>query len=713
MKLKITKRWLGRIVLVGLVATGVLLALQSWDPVPLQVLRMRQLDVFQQIKPRGKKKIPVTIVDIDDQSLTEIGQWPWPRTQLGQLVQKLMASGAVVVGFDILFPESDRLSPGEFAKTLKGVDKDVIRILKMIPSNDIAFARVLERSRVVLGQAAIPEEMPETATKEARKTAFGSKGGDPKPFVYALGGLVRNRPELEKAAKGIGTTTIFPESDGIVRRLPLLWRVGDQIYPSLGMEMLRVATGQKIIVSKLGDNGLESVVVAGVEIPTDENGRSWIYYNHHDAGRFLPAADVLLDRTPKDRLKGHLVLVGSSAAGLHDTRQTPLNQEMPGVEIQAQWLETVLTQSFLQRPNYILGAEYLITAAFCLILTLTFPLVGAIVGSIIWLSGGTGAIALAWYFFDSQGILLSITYPIIVGFLLYSVLVLMNYLREEKQRREVQNAFSHFLSPELVSQIADDPSKLKLSGETRELTFLFTDLASFTSLVESIEPDLVVSLLNDYLDVTCRIVMEHGGTIDKIVGDAIHAMFGAPSEQQDHASRAVACALELDAFCRIYEKEKQNEGIPFGITRIGINTGTVVVGNFGGSTRFDYTAHGDAINSAARMESVNKHLGTRICVSGSTANQCTNVRFRPVGGLILKGKTEAVQAFEPVSDEEWNSPRVKAYLEAFQMMKDEVSCAQGTFTKLKTEYPDDPLVKFHLKRFSAGDSGATVRMEEK
>ncbi len=292
-------------------------------------------------------------------------------------------------------------------------------------------------------------------------------------------------------------------------------------------------------------------------------------------------------------------------------------------------------------------------------------------------------------------------------------LILMNYFREETQKREVRHAFSHYLSPELVNQIAADPSKLKLSGELRELTFMFTDLASFTSLVEKSDPDVIVKLLNEYLDGTCTIVMKHGGTIDKIVGDAIHAMFGAPNEQPDHAARAVACALELDAFCKVFEKAKQAEGIPFGITRIGINTGKVVVGNFGGASRFDYTAHGDAINSAARMESVNKHLGTRICIAGSSASQAPDVRFRPVAALVLKGKTEGVEAFEPVTEEEWNSPRVKDYIAAFEKMEAGAAGIQNMFEDLKEKYPDDPLVDFHLKRFAAGEMGVIAVMADK
>jgi adenylate cyclase len=712
-KLKIPRRWLIQMLIIALAATGLFLALQRWDPPPLQVLRMKQLDLFQNLKPREKKKFPVVIVNIDDQSLTALGQWPWPRTQLAQLVQILMADGAAVVGFDIIFAEEDRLSPNMIARDLKGVDNTFLNMLKNLPSNDQVFARTIKKSRVVLGQALIADNLPDTISKEARKTGLAAKGGDPKPYIYRLGGLVRNIPVLEKSASGIGATTIIPEFDQIVRRIPLLWRAGDQLYPSLGVEMLRVATGQRAIVTKVNKYGLESVVVAGVEIPTDENGMSWIRYNDPDPARYVSIKDVFSGAFSPGRFRGHLVLVGASAAGFHDVKETPVHHAMPGVEVHAQWLETVLSKSFLKRPNYILGAEYLLTAAFCIVLALALPLLGPLAGFVIGVTGMGGVGYASWYLFAEKGVLLGVTYPILAGFLLYQTLVLMNYFRSEAHRREVRQAFSHYLAPELVSEISADPSKLKLSGEVRELTFLFTDLANFTSLVEKSDPDMVVNLLNEYLDGTCKIVMDHGGTIDKIVGDAIHVMFGAPSKMEDHAARAVVCALELDAFCKEFEKRKNAEGIPFGITRTGINTGQVVVGNFGGASRFDYTAHGDAINSAARMESVNKHLGTRMCVAGSTASMSPDVRFRPVASLVLKGKSVGIEAFEPITEEEWNSPRVKDYIAAFELIKREDPGMTAAFEDLSRKYPDDPLVKFQLKRFSAGETGVTAVMTEK
>ena len=270
-----------------------------------------------------------------------------------------------------------------------------------------------------------------------------------------------------------------------------------------------------------------------------------------------------------------------------------------------------------------------------------------------------------------------------------------------------------YFSPNLVRKLVDNPDLLHLGGERRELSFVFTDLAGFTALVEKLEPDVLVPLLNEYLDAMVGIVFKHEGTVDKFVGDAIHVIFGAPIDQPDHAARAVACALEMDAFAHAFAKQKHQAGIPIGETRIGVNTGAVVVGNFGGESMFDYTAHGDAINAAARLESLNKHLGTRIAVSASVAKQIPGFAGRPAGTFILQGKSEGLTVFEPLPPGEVDSPAVKAYLEAYRMLENGQSGAGTAFESLTESPCRDPLADFHLKRIRSGESGITIVMSEK
>jgi adenylate cyclase len=284
---------------------------------------------------------------------------------------------------------------------------------------------------------------------------------------------------------------------------------------------------------------------------------------------------------------------------------------------------------------------------------------------------------------------------------------------ERQQKRFIRQAFSRFLAPAVVDQLVADPSKLELSGERVEITCLFTDLEGFTSLIEGAEPSEVLPLLNDYLDNMCRLVRDHGGTIDKIVGDALHVMFGAPLPQPEHASLAVDCALTMHEFARTFTDSEKAKALNFGRTRIGVHTGFAVVGNFGGESFFDYTAHGDTVNTAARMEGANKYLGTSICVSGETVSQCSSHEFRPVGTLMLKGKSEGVEAFEPLGAISLEAEATEAYFEAYELMRNGNELARAAFEELSRRYPCDTLAACHAGRLTAGQVGEKIVFAEK
>lgn len=289
-------------------------------------------------------------------------------------------------------------------------------------------------------------------------------------------------------------------------------------------------------------------------------------------------------------------------------------------------------------------------------------------------------------------------------------LAALEELRETQRQlieaERVRTNLSRFFSPNLAYQLVNNPEELEVGSERRDLTFLFTDLTEFTALVESSEPAVIVALLNEYLDETTNIVFDHGGTVDKVVGDAIHAIFGAPQPQPDHARRAVQCALDMDAFATEFMNKKNAEGIALGPTRIGINSGAAMVGNFGGDTLFDYTAHGEPINITARLEAANKVLGTRICVSGETVSRIRDFHGRPVGMLLLKGKTEPVEVFEPLPIEDGSA--LQAYSGAYQSMVTGDPRAIAAFEALADQAPEDPVVGLHLARLKAGETGATL-----
>jgi adenylate cyclase len=401
-----------------------------------------------------------------------------------------------------------------------------------------------------------------------------------------------------------------------------------------------------------------------------------------------------------------------------DLRASPLGRIMPGVEAHAQALEQILTGGGLARPAWATAAEAIVLVA------------GSVLAGVLALqarallaAGLTALLLMAvawggWHAFTAEHLLLNAIAPMLsIGFA-FVVCSLLHHFSSERQQRFVKEAFSRYVSPNLVQHLVSHPGQLELGGRRQQCSFIFTDLAGFTSLMEKLDPGEAVSLLNAYLDKMIAIAFSHNGTLDRIVGDAVAIMFSAPVPQQDHQARALACALEMDAFATRYAQDLQAKGIAFGMTRIGVHTGEVIVGNFGGSTIFDYRALGDPVNTAARLESVNKHLGTRICVSAATLAGAPGVMARPVGELVLKGKTQALEVLEPVTESASNVEAderapLQDYAAAYVLMRNGSADALPALQALAKNYPQDPLVRLHLARLAAGETGVVITMASK
>lgn len=429
-----------------------------------------------------------------------------------------------------------------------------------------------------------------------------------------------------------------------------------------------------------------------------------------------PAHTVAL--LPDEWLEGRIVLVGADL-DLSDRHRTPFSVasaaaggDMPGVMLQAHALSQLLDGRAGAARSVALGIAIVAAAAAAgvLIAVVSIPLllkavVLVIVIGVVWVA--------AFLVFHTGGPILPAVTPTLALVLGAAFAYVWCWREERAYRRFIHDAFSKFVAPAVVDHMIADPARLRLGGERRETTFLFTDIAGYTTLTESTEPASLVEIMNEYMDGACDIVLAHGGTIDKMVGDALHVMFNAPLEQPDHPQRAVRCALELDDYCEKFAARQRSDGIEFGLTRIGVNTGVTVVGNFGGKRFFDYSATGDAINATARLESVNKQLGTRVCVSGATAEHSPDIRFRPVGELVLKGKSESVMAYEPISNGVEKHAEMDGYMAAYRMLCDEDPEAGTAFRALAERFPDDALVHFHAARLASGDTGARIVMKEK
>ena len=586
-----------------------------------------------------------------------------------------------------------------------------------LPEHDAVLAEAVRSAPVVTGFALT--RGPD-AGRPPRPYTITIAGADPLPVLPAFTGAVANLPRIDAGVRGTGGFNFLPSVDGVLRRVPLLLRLRDDVYPSFSLEMLRVllgAEGYEVRVEEAGVEGappaVEEVAVGGLVIPADEAGRVWLHYTRPEAQRSVPAWRVLAGEVPGEALSGHAVVVGTSAAGLKDLRATPLDLAAPGVAVHAAALEQMLLGHFLQRPAWVEPVElvYMLVLGVALILLLRklkalgCASLGAVAVAV--------AAGLSWYAYAEHRLLIDPVLPSLVALLVYMAGSLINFACTEAERRWVRRAFGHYLAPAVVQQLMDDPDTLRVGGEKRDTTFLFTDIAGFTSVTERLEPAVLVRLLNEYLDGTCRIVLEHGGTIDKIVGDALHVMFNAPGDQPDHAERALRCALALDEFCRRYAAGQRALGVDFGDTRIGVNTGETVVGNFGGAARFDYTAHGDAINTAARLEGVNKYLDTRICVSETTLERCDWPHHRPIGRLVLKGKSEGLGAYELLDPSRARAPEVVEYEEAYRLLEAGDPSAGAVFADLAERHPGDGLIAFHAFRLQAGMTGVVIEMSGK
>jgi adenylate cyclase len=633
---------------VGLVLLAALIALRVSDPLPLENLRLKSFDVYQHIKPRDAKLRPVVIVDLDEASLRAYGQWPWPRTLVADLVTKLKDLGSLGIAFDIIFAEPDRMSPALAVSSFRNVDEETAAKLRALPSNDAVMADAIKGARVVLGQSGIPTLSPPAAGPQPQ-TGFAMLGPDPSPFLVTFTGLLRNVPALEQAAAGRGVLTIRSERDGIVRRVPLVMKAGGVLVPAMTLELLRVVTNSGAIRIKTDPAGIQSVAVPGLEIPTDRNGMLWVNFAEHDPARYVSAKDVLDGNVSADRFQNRLVLIGTSSVGLLDIKTTPLDPAIPGVEIQAQILENALTQSVLAYPNYAVAVELLAALLFGLIILIFAPMIGALPLLILGIAVGSAMIAGSWYFYSEKGLLFDVSFPLLSSFAIYVTVVFISYFREQKDRQRIRSAFGQYLSPALVEQLAQSPDKLKLGGETRNMTILFSDVRGFTTISETFkqDPQGLTHLMNRFLTPLTNAIIEEKGTIDKYMGDAVMAFWNAPIDDPDHEVNACNAALEMlrrvDELNRERHRESLEAGqkfIPLNVG-VGINTGQCVVGNMGSDLRFDYSVLGDSVNLASRLEGRSKSYGTPIIIGSGTARKAAD-RFATleIDLITVKGKTE-------------------------------------------------------------------------
>lgn len=665
---------LGALIWLLPVGAGFVLCLES----PPLVERLRNLvfDYDQQIEPRiYDAGAPVRVVDIDDASLSHIGQWPWPRHRLADLATHLFAQGAAVVAFDVLFSEQDRATP-----------QNLLAQLPEIPERktlaDALAARGLMRDdslQQVLAKG--PSVLTLVMTNGNRtvvpvKAGFATVGDDPRPFLPHYRGAILPLSELLDKATGLGAINYEPDRDLIVRKVPLLFAQGEgpgaQLVPSLDAEILRVAQHASTILVKSANasdtggfgskTGIVNIKIGALQIATEADGAVRVHYAGTHPARRIPAWRVLAGQIADSEIAGRIILVGSSASALSDIRSTPLEAAVPGVDIHAELLEHILSGAMLARPDYAPGLEasLLVVGGLLMALMARFTKPVAAV-SVLFLALEALAFA-SFYAYSRFGLLFDPLMPGATWVLAYATMTVAVYRRSERQREFVRKAFSRYLAPALVERLADDPGKLELGGEARDVSVLFADVRDFTGRSEGLSAVEVVQFLNGVLTPMTQSVLMEAGTIDKYFGDGLMAFWNAPLDVVDHAGRACAAALAMRAALPALNERLSlggRDARPIDIG-IGINTGEAFVGNMGSNMRFDYSIVGDTVNIASRLEEATKDLGVQIVVSATTMGAAPGFLFVPLGETVLRGRSHqtpiyALHARADGADEEFKT----------------------------------------------------------
>ena len=594
-----------------------LLGVRILDPVLVEQLRLNSFDQYIQSLP--DKESDVVLLSLGEETLNVYGQYPFPRHTYAQLISDLRAANAGMIGFTIMFPEADRFG------------------------GDEVFISWVNNNGIILAQDASSRGRSDAAPYVGTAT-LGE--GDAYDFVPKYSGLVTNIKELEDAAWGVGLINAGQEVDNITRRIPLLSQINEQLYPSMPLEIIRVIQDKKSYSLKANYNGIENVMIPPYEpIQTDYNSAIWLNMNYTHK-EYEYGKDVL------PNLQGRTVLVGLTASGLASQIPTPQGL-FSAHQLQASALQTVIDGNSISRPGWTYLVELLALAIGSVLIVLGIYQTSVVTGAVF-----SGVIALgysvyAWYVWSSMGILLDLTYPIIVYILSFSSAAFNNFYIQFKLRQQIKGQFSTYLSPDMVNMLVKDPSLMKLGGDRKEMTFMFMDICGFTPISEHYknnnDPEGLVILINNYLDTMTKIVLKNGGTIDKFMGDCIMAFWNAPLPCDDHANKAVQTSIEICEAADVLIQELEEQGLPRIDIGIGINTGDCIVGNMGSEERFDYSVIGDAVNLGARLEGQTRNYdGVRVLLGPETYRQCTSRVFTQIDRIQVKGKSELVTVYSPI-----------------------------------------------------------------
>lgn len=655
----------------------------------------------------------IGIVDIDDQSLQAEGHWPWPRNKIAALVTQLESEGAIVIAFDMFFSETAPNVLNDVINTLKDANKLSATVLTDLQPNaalfdqDKTLADSFRDKKIVLAVTFLPRPQTQNTLPAPLLTFDSEQSKDIQ--LFKAQGYITSIPELQTAAREGGFINIFADSDGIYRHVPLLIQYKEGVYPSLALRAVisYLGTQVKLITPQYNHQiRLEGLSVDSTTIPLDNYGQALIpFIGKSYTFPYFSATDVLHHKIPKKALQGKIIFVGTSATGLGDLKATAIQNPFPGVEIQATIANGILTDDFSSHPDWAKGANLIITLLLGIFTSFIYPYCGPRTLSIMTVLLPTSLLLANNYMWEQTGLILSFLVPVLLVFFSSVLNMIYGYLFESRRRERLKEMFGQYVPSKHIDEMLRAKSDYALRGEDREMSVLFADIRSFTTISEGLSAAKLVELLNTYFTPMTEIIFTRQGTIDKYVGDLIMAFWGAPLKDEKHATHAMLAALEMQKKSGEFHQYLEENHLPDIKIGIGINSGIMSVGDMGSQYRRNYTVLGDNVNLASRVESLTKYYGANIMVTEATQHDQPDFVFRKLDRVRVKGKHKAIEIYEVLGTKEILTPELSQELNDYHAALDAYFAANWdaaltAMEKLHAKYPDKKIYSLYIERIN-------------
>ena len=609
----------------------------------VKTLRYKTWDHFQYVQPRQEVSDAIVVVDITEEDLKKYGQWPWPRHTMAAFHARLTDAGAILVNYNILFADPDRMSGKEYLKSMPMDNELREQLGQILPDTDAIFSYIMKESKNSILMASVNHKQ---SNQLPRTTPIIQKG-NALPWLYSYPGLVVPNSKVAAGANAIGVMVTAPEPDAVVRKMPMLIRVGQKVYPNMILENVRILNKSKRIKVISKQHGIDEILVKkDAGIPVNHNAEMYINYAEPINYPHM-TSDEVFTKQGLDKVKGKIVVVGLDAAGLRYLKYTPHGLTTDQM-ITAQALDTTLTGKHLFRLAQADTYEIVFMAFLLLLLIIVLPRTSVLLAVPLLLFVEIGIFYGAFVAYANKGFLIDPSWIMLSVFLIWSHSVYNNFATQSRLKQQIKKQFEHYLDPRMVKKLQKDPSLLKLGGETRFMTFMFCDIRGFTPISEQYKdnPAELTKLINRFLTRMTNVIIGNGGTVDKFMGDCIMAFWNAPLKTADHQMLAVLTASQMQSELAMLNTQLTAENLPNIKIGIGINSGEALVGNMGSDQRFDYSVIGDPVNLAARLESASKTLGHTLIVGEATKKVIDDkFTFEFVDSITVKGKTEPVNVY--------------------------------------------------------------------